>query len=123
MLSVRPTRKTYGRTASGKRITDDLIDALARKAEAGYEIKDTTNRPERLRRSAKRLRRADGLDCDALERIEELGEVREDVCRIAAAHGGCNIRLFGSTARGERDVSSDLDLLVDMAKGAGPCST
>jgi len=39
MLSVRPTTgKTYGRTASGKQITDDLIDVLARKAEAGYEI-------------------------------------------------------------------------------------
>jgi len=39
MLSVRPTtRKTYGTTASGKQITDDLIEALAGKAEAGYEI-------------------------------------------------------------------------------------
>lgn len=73
MLSVRPTtRKTYGRTARGKLITDDLIDALARKAEAGYEIEDTTDRFERLRRLAKRLRRADGLDRDALERVEEL---------------------------------------------------
>lgn len=34
------TRKTYGRTASGKQITDDLIDDLARKAEAGYEIEE-----------------------------------------------------------------------------------
>jgi predicted nucleotidyltransferase len=117
MLSVQPTRKTYGRTASGKQITDDLIDALARKAEAGYEIEDTTDRPERLRRLAKRLRRADGLDRDALERIEELGEVREEVCRIAAAHGASNVRLFGSTGRGERDASGDLDLLVDMAEG------
>lgn len=31
-------RKAYGRTASGKQITDDLIDVLARTAEAGYEI-------------------------------------------------------------------------------------
>lgn len=73
MLSVRPTtRKTYDRTASGKQITDDLIDALARKAEAGYEIKGTADRPERLRRLAKRLRCADGLDRDTLGRIEEL---------------------------------------------------
>jgi len=43
MLSVRPTtRKTYGRTASGRQITDDLINALARKAEAGYEIERLT---------------------------------------------------------------------------------
>lgn len=73
MLSVRSTaRKTYGRTASGREITDDLIEALAGKAEAGYEIEDTADRPERLRRLAKRLRRADGLDRDVLERIEEL---------------------------------------------------
>lgn len=32
----------YGKTASGKQITDDLIDALARKAEAGYEVKEQT---------------------------------------------------------------------------------
>jgi hypothetical protein len=39
-LSVRATaEKTYGKTASGKQITDELIDALARKAEAGYEVK------------------------------------------------------------------------------------
>lgn len=72
MLSVRPTRKTYGRTASGKQTTDDLVAALAERAEAGYEIEGTTDRTERLRRLAKRLRRADGLDRDALERVEEL---------------------------------------------------
>jgi hypothetical protein len=50
MLSVRPrTRKTYGRTASGKQITDDLIDVLAKKAEAGYEIEEMSDRAERLR--------------------------------------------------------------------------
>jgi hypothetical protein len=39
---VRATaRKTYGKTASGKQITDDLIDALAGKA-AGYEVKELT---------------------------------------------------------------------------------
>jgi len=43
--------------------------------------------------------------------------MREDVCRIAAAHGACNVRLFGSTGGGERDASGDLDLLVDMAEG------
>lgn len=35
-------RKTCEKTASGKQITDDLIDALARKAEAGYEVKELT---------------------------------------------------------------------------------
>jgi uncharacterized protein len=30
---------------------------------------------------------------------------------------GGNVRIFGSVGRGEQDASSDLDLLVDMAKG------
>jgi predicted nucleotidyltransferase len=63
------------------------------------------------------LRRAGGLNRDVLERIEELAEIREDVRCIAPAHGASNVRLFGSAGRGERDVSSDLDLLVDMAEG------
>lgn len=33
-------RKTYGKAASGRQITDDLVDVLARKAEAGYEIEE-----------------------------------------------------------------------------------
>lgn len=110
-------RKTYGRTASDKQITDDLIDALARKAEAGYEVGGTNDRAERLRQLAERLRRADGLDRDVLKCIEELTEIREEVHRIAAAHGAANVRLLGSIGRGKRDASSNLGLLVDMAEG------
>ena len=51
------------------------------------------------------------------ERVEELTEIREDVRRIAAAHGATNVRLFGSTGRGGQNASSDLDLLVDMTEG------
>jgi uncharacterized protein len=46
-----------------------------------------------------------------------LPAIREDVRRIAAAHGAGNVRVFGSVGRGEQDTSSDLDLLVDMAEG------
>ncbi len=46
-----------------------------------------------------------------------LPAIREDVRRIAAAHGAGNVRVFGSVGRGEQDISSDLDLLVDMAEG------
>jgi predicted nucleotidyltransferase len=45
-----------------------------------------------------------------------LGE-REDINRIAAAHGARNVRVFGSVQRGEASGSSDLDLLVDMSEG------
>jgi uncharacterized protein len=44
-------------------------------------------------------------------------EAREEIRRIAFAHGAGNVRVFGSTGRGEQGATSDLDLLVDMAKG------
>lgn len=109
--------KTYGKTASGRQITDDLIDALARKAEVGYEVGEMSDRAKRLRLLAKRLQRADGLDRDVLKCIEELTEIREEVHRIAAAHGATNVRLLGSIGRGKQDASSNLGLLVDMAEG------
>jgi predicted nucleotidyltransferase len=46
-----------------------------------------------------------------------LPEVRRNISRIATAHGARNVRVFGSTGRGEAGSSSDLDLLVDMAEG------
>lgn len=46
-----------------------------------------------------------------------LSDVREEISRIAGAHGASNVRVFGSTGRGEAGVSSDLDLLVNMAEG------
>jgi hypothetical protein len=42
---------------------------------------------------------------------------REEINRIAAAHGAHNVRVFGSVQRGEATGSSDLDLLVDMSEG------
>lgn len=46
-----------------------------------------------------------------------ISEVQGDIRRIATAHGAGNVRVFGSTGRGEQGASSDLDLLVDMAEG------
>lgn len=40
---------------------------------------------------------------------------RDALRRLAKAHGGSNLRIFGSRARGEAGPSSDVDLLVDMA--------
>jgi len=43
-----------------------------------------------------------------------LNEKRQEILRIAQAHGATNIRVFGSVARGEEGPESDLDLLVEM---------
>jgi hypothetical protein len=37
-------KKTYGRTASGKPITDELVEKLADQAEAGYDVEETPRR-------------------------------------------------------------------------------
>lgn len=48
-----------------------------------------------------------------------LQEKRDDILNVAAKHGARNIRLFGSTARGEDTPDSDVDILVD----AGPTTS
>ncbi|NLH20907.1 MAG: nucleotidyltransferase family protein [Methanothrix sp.] len=42
---------------------------------------------------------------------------REDILKIAAKHGACNVRIFGSVARGEAGENSDIDLLVELEPG------
>ena len=37
-------RKTHGKTADGKPITDELVDKLAEQAESGYDVEDTLRR-------------------------------------------------------------------------------
>ena len=37
-------KKKYGKTASGKPITDELVDTLAQRAEAGYDVEETLAR-------------------------------------------------------------------------------
>lgn len=51
--------------------------------------------------------------------LEELRGHRVEIEEISARHGVTNIRVFGSVARGEADVQSDLDLLVDVLPGHG----
>jgi predicted nucleotidyltransferase len=48
---------------------------------------------------------------------EKLREKRDEILRIAAKHGARNVRIFGSSARGEADDRSDIDFLVDMEPG------
>jgi len=51
-------------------------------------------------------------------RVQDLlKEKREEILRIAAAHGARNVRVFGSVVRGEADETSDVDLLVTLEPG------
>ena len=42
---------------------------------------------------------------------------RADIQRVVAAHGACNPRIFGSSAKGTDTEESDIDLLVDPIPG------
>lgn len=46
-----------------------------------------------------------------------LAAKREEILQIAAKYGAYNIRIFGSVARREADVHSDVDFLVEMETG------
>ena len=42
---------------------------------------------------------------------------REVIKRLAAERGAVRVRLFGSLARGDGTLQSDVDLLVDFEEG------
>ena len=42
---------------------------------------------------------------------------RKDILRLAKRYGVTGMRLFGSAARGEDTLKSDIDFLVDMEPG------
>jgi hypothetical protein len=50
---------------------------------------------------------------------ELLTSKRNEILRIAAAHGASNVRIFGSVARGEATADSDVDFLVDLEPDRG----
>ena len=43
-----------------------------------------------------------------------INEKREEIIRIAKAHGATSIRVFGSYSRGEERPGSDIDLIVEL---------
>lgn len=43
---------------------------------------------------------------------------RDEILRVATAHGATNVRIFGSVARDEAGIGSDIDLLVDIVSDA-----
>lgn len=49
--------------------------------------------------------------------MEKLRHRRDEITRVAEAHGASAVRVFGSVARGDAPPGSDLDLLVEMGEG------
>ena len=81
------------------------LDRLVRAA--GCELDITVREPRPVARAV------DGPVARSLFRN------RQKVRDIIGHHGLSNVRVFGSVARGEDTVESDLDLLVDVAPGIG----
>ena len=50
--------------------------------------------------------------------IDSIHLHRDEVLALAARHRASNVRLFGSLARGDATLGSDIDLLVDPLPGA-----
>src|SRR5690606_1943213 len=50
--------------------------------------------------------------------LDHLRARRDEILQIARRHGAENVRVFGSTVRGEADAESDLDILVDIIADA-----
>src|SRR5262245_3388374 len=57
----------------------------------------------------------DNKDMASLDTLR--GEKRAAILKAAERHGVCNIRVFGSVARGDNRDDSDIDLLVDLERG------
>lgn len=55
------------------------------------------------------------MACMSSDPLTARRQSREDIARIASAHGARNVRVFGSAARGE-EGARDLDLLVEMGE-------
>jgi uncharacterized protein len=49
--------------------------------------------------------------------IDELRARRSEILSLASQYGACNVRVFGSVARGDDHADSDIDLLVQVERG------
>jgi len=49
--------------------------------------------------------------------LEQVQSKRGEILQLAARRGARNVRLFGSVARGEAGLDSDVDFLVDLEPG------
>ncbi len=55
----------------------------------------------------------------AVPALSELRARREEIIRVAEARGAHRVRVFGSVARGDSSVGSDVDFLVQLDEQRG----
>ena len=98
--AVTPTIQTLCRLADVLGITFEIGP------QAGLVARRAEGRGVRERGPAAQAPRAPTL--------ASLRARREELLRIAAAHGAHNVRVFGSVARGQARPDSDIDFLVEF---------
>jgi predicted nucleotidyltransferase len=49
--------------------------------------------------------------------FQKIQQKKKEILLVAQQHGIVNIRIFGSVARGDDNLQSDVDLLVDLEQG------
>ncbi len=59
----------------------------------------------------------DGPVRESTPSLSQLRLRREAILQLARRHGACEVRVFGSVARGDAGEGSDVDFLVDMEAG------
>lgn len=69
-----------------------------------------------IRRRTKDMRRTEIFSRPTLRALRER---RDAIVPLVALHGGKNVRVFGSAARGDARPDSDVDLLLDLEPGRG----
>ena len=50
-------------------------------------------------------------------KLQELKQKRAEIISIAERNGGRKVRVFGSLARGDSGVASDVDFLIELEPG------
>jgi uncharacterized protein len=133
---TKPEDYTIGKLLKRARVSSHLSQTeVARRAGVAQSVISAyeSGRREPSVSTLERLVRATGhrLVLD-LERTNEyprgipdtplgrrLRQRRRTVLACAARHGASNVRVFGSTARGEDQAESDVDLVVDLDRKTG----
>ena len=54
-----------------------------------------------------------------MDQLTRLKQRRDEILALASRHGARNLRVFGSVARGDARLGSDIDLLVEFEPGRG----